>query len=672
MKTRFFLFILQFLLLGLQGFAQQTNTDSFQPSMKYGKPSETELKMTVYSPDSAASAVVLYSKSNTRYDLIANDFKVIYNYEVKIKILKTEGTSYANIEIPYYSSESGSTLKESITQIDASAYNLEGGKVVRTKMKRDLIFEERLNKSYMLLKFSIPAVNVGTVFEYKYQLTSDFYSSINGWEAQKDIPVVFTQHDITIPEYFKFNLDMRGSHFLSPKDKTENLTYNLQLSNGQMELINCIGRHLSFTGEHLPGLRGDSYVWCPNDYRSGVNFELRGYEFPGALYKSFTRTWVEIDKMLLDDEDFGSLLKMRNPYREEMPSLGLDKYTDRQKKIAAIYTFLKKKISWNNQYKLYGKDVKKAIKNGTGSNADINFVLMSMLRDAQIPCYPMVMSCKDRGILPYTHPSIQKLNTFIVGIADTDTTFVYLDGSVGTGYINTLPPVLMVDRARLVSEAGGDHWVDLSRLGKNMVRSVIKARIETSGNVTGNRQTAYIGQHAVEFRNRIHAAKDSTDFINKLEFERSIKVKKFQTKGLHQFSSQVTETLDFEKEAIKNGELIYVNPLIFLHAHKCPFTQAERQLPLEMRYPEQLLYVISLSIPEGYAVEELPKSMNIQTEDGTGYCRYQINQNDHTISLSYSFASNKLLYPATEYKQVKSFWEMIAEKNNEVLVLKKL
>ena len=184
----------------------------------------------------------------------------------------------------------------------------------------------------------------------------------------------------------------------------------LSLQGGQTETLTCTGRHMIFTGDHLPAMRPDSYVWCADDYLSSVYFELRGVDFPGSFYKSFTRTWEDIDKMLLEDEDFGSLLKMRNPYRDEMASLPLDQLSDRQNKIAAIYTFLKSKISWNGQYGLYGSEVKKAVKNGTGNNADINFILMSMLRDAQIPCYPVVMSRKNRGILPYSHPSIQKLN----------------------------------------------------------------------------------------------------------------------------------------------------------------------------------------------------------------------------------------------------------------------
>lgn len=663
---------LAFILLSLPGFAQQTEVANITPSMKYGKPSEEELKMTTYSLDTAATAVVLYSKSQARYDLIANEFRLIYTYEVKIKVLKSDGVSHANIEIPFYSNERNSLMKENVSQIDASAYNLEDGKIVRTKMKRDLIFQERLNDKYMQVKFSIPAVRKGTVFEYKYQVYSDFYYNINPWEAQEDIPVVSAQYEITIPEYFKFNLDMRGSHFLNPKDEIVNLTFAVQFQGGQTEMLNCNGRRLQFTGKQLPALRPDGYVWCTDDYLSGVRFELKGIDFPGAIYKSFTHTWKDIDKMLMDDEDFGGLLKMRNPYRDEMASLGLDKLSDQQEKIAAIYTFLKKRISWNKHYGIYGNEVKKAIKNGTGNNAEINFVLMSMLRDAHIPCYPVVMSRKSMGILPLTHPSIQKLNTLIVGIADTDSTFVFLDGSVDYGYLNTLPPVLMVDRARLLDDRGEGNWVDLSRLGKNQIRSSVNGVIHADGKISGSRTTSYLGQYASEFRKRYYASKDSMEFINKLETEENIKVTQFQTRNIDLFSPKAIESFIFEKQATVNGDLIYVNPMVFMHVSKCPFIQAERILPLEMPYPEQLVLAIQLTIPEGYTVDELPKPMSIKTEDGQGLCRYVIQQQDNKINATYTFTYNKLIHLANEYKGVKSFWEMIAEKNNEILVLKKI
>ena len=295
-----------------------------------------------------------------------------------------------------------------------------------------------------------------------------------------------------------------------------------------------------------------------------------------------------------------------------------------------------------------------------------------MLRDAKIPCYPVVMSRKNLGILPLTHPSIQKLNTFIVGIADTDSTFVFLDGSVTNGFMNILPPALMVDRARLISDEGRADWIDLSKLGKNQIRSFVKAQIHPDGKITGIRQSGYIGQYAAGFRGRYHAAKDSMEFISKLEAEENIKITKFSTEGVKVFSPKVTESFNFEKQATVNDNLIYINPLIFMHVSKCPFTQVERQLPLEMPYAEQLTLVINLTLPEGYAVDELPQSMNMQTEDKLGFCRYNIKQTGNAVAVTYSFTLNKLLYLASEYKGVKAFWEMVAQKNNEILVLKKI
>lgn len=230
----------------------------------------------------------------------------------------------------------------------------------------------------------------------------------------------------------------------------------------------------------------------------------------------------------------------------------------------------------------------------------------------------------------------------------------------------------MTERARLIHKPGENNWIDLSRLGKNLIRSVVNARLQPDGTLTGTRKAKYIGQHAASFRRRYHAAKDTAEFVSKLETDENIRVQRFHTTQVDDFSAQVTETVAFEKQATVNDDFIYINPMIFLHVSKCPFIQTERQLPLEMPYPEQLFQVTQITIPDGYAIDELPESMNVVTEDKQGYCRYNIQQQGNQVMLTYSFAYNKLLHLATDYPAVKSFWELIAKKNNEILVLKKL
>ncbi|MDR0937879.1 MAG: DUF3857 domain-containing protein [Mediterranea sp.] len=650
--------------------AQQSDT-VIKPSLKYGKPSMEELSMTTYAPDSAATAVVLYSQTDVRYDMVNGEFRTVYSHSVKIKVLKNEGTSYADIVIPYYNREGGGS-KEFISSLDASAYNLENGQVTRTRMKRDQVFTERVDKSHMATKFSIPAVREGTVLEYKYDHNSEIYWMIDPYRAQRDIPVIYSRYDITIPEYYDFSIEMRGGS-LRVKETQENLTYTARGSDGDMIRIDCNGRHLSFTGEQLPALRSDSYVWYAEDYMAGTLFELKGIKYPYSAYKSFTRTWKNIDEQLLDDDDFGGMLKMRNPYRDEMAMLLLKQLPDNRQKIAAIFGYLKGKISWNGSYALYGGGTRKAIKEGTGNNADINFVLMSMLRDANIPSYPAVMSRKNRGILPVTHPSINKLNTFVVAIADTDSTFVFLDGSITDGAIDVLPPVLMTNQARLLyDKPEQNRFIDISHLGRNQIRSAVHAQVHPDGKITGHRQTSYAGQHAAIYRRQFRGAKDSADYVAQMENDRQIKIAAYRTEALRSFTERLKEEYDFEKQTTTNGDLIYINPLLFTHFTKSPLTQSVRLLPLEMPYADQYTSSIHLTIPEGYAVEELPKSISFTTEDKQGSCRYFIQQQGNTIVLTYTYTFGNLFYASQDYESVKRFYEMVAEKNNEILVLKKL
>ena len=119
MKRTLFIVITCFIASGVLG--QETTTP--EVNTKFGKPSDEELKMTVYEPDTTAAAVVLCKKTNVFYDVVNNDFRINYIYETKIKVLKPEGTSFADVVIPYYEDKKGSSMKEIVSQIDAFAYN---------------------------------------------------------------------------------------------------------------------------------------------------------------------------------------------------------------------------------------------------------------------------------------------------------------------------------------------------------------------------------------------------------------------------------------------------------------------------------------------------------------------------------------------------------------------
>lgn len=78
-----------------------------------------------------------------------------------------------------------------------------------------------------------------------------------------------------------------------------------------------------------------------------------------------------------------------------------------EEKIICAFQILKKKMAWNGRYQLYSKELEKVIPKGNGSNADLNFILISILKDFGLEAYPVVLSRRSSGMLPYNFPSLQ-------------------------------------------------------------------------------------------------------------------------------------------------------------------------------------------------------------------------------------------------------------------------
>lgn len=661
--------LLLILCLTLTAYGQEK---TIEPNKKFGNPTKEEFAMTVYAPDSSASAVILCKKgyARFRYDDLYG-FKIDYEFETRIKVLKEDGMSIADVVIPYFN-KGDRDNDEEIKDISAITYNMENGKVEKQKMNKSLIFKERVGENTMNMKFSIPAVKVGSIIEYKYKIDSKQPYNLRSWSAQCAYPVVYSEFDVIIPEYFNYDLETRGYESINVKKEAASESFPIRTGGANIENVQCRATSYVFTANNMPALKTDKYIWCPEDYTSKINFELSGYSFPGQLYKSFSLKWENIDKMLLDNANFGGKLKMKNPFSEEVAALGIDKLEKVEQKVSALYMFLKSRVKWNESYELFGGNLKKVIENGSGDNADLNFILMSMMRDTNIECYPLVLSRRSRGILPLTHPSYQSLNTFVIGFKGSDGQLDFIDGSVINGYINVLPPDLMVNEARIISgDYPGEKWVNLKNLSRNITQMNIMANIDSEGIIKGKCTGSWMGQFSRLYKKAYKNAKDSLTFISDMENRGNIKVMSFNHKGLDKFSPKLTVDMDFEKEGSVNDSLIYINPMIFIDRESNPFIQETRKLPVEISFAEDIIITANISLPEGYVIEELPESISLKLDNQDAQCLYAVNPTEGGISLLYKFSLKPTIFTPDRYEQLKNFWKMVVDKNNEILVIKK-
>ena len=678
---------------------------------KFGKPTKEEMLMSVYEPDTTAAVVCLYKETKVTYYDIQS---MLYHHKIRLKILKESGVSHALVSI--YS-------RSPIEKLTATAYNMVNGEVESTIMSENEVSAKRIDKSKVLTRFTVPQVKVGTVIEYEYEET--FYKTLKReWVAQDSIPVRYAFYDVTIPEVYDYNIEIFGSNRLMSEKKkgTSNFANGAYIK----------GSRYKFEGELLPVFKVEPFAWHTDDYRTQVNFILKRTELPqfpeespsslrskykfalnqgiaaatkdvkiairleqleqindnawnNAKYSSdfysrntgvyrkrvddFEASWEEVDMSFNESGKYGDLLNMENPLKAEMDQLNLDSMESDEKKICAIFQLLKSKVNWNEKYDLFGREMDVVLKEGMGSNADINYILISMLKDADIPAIPVVMGLRDQSSISILHPSSDYFSSFVVGVVK-DSTLSYIDGSLHYGYLDVLPPVLMSNRARVLME-GESFWVNLQKVGNNSVRNTLQATLSPEGKVEGTRTVGYYGQFASELKKKFHESKDSLSFIQGLESQNEVKFHSFIAKGLKEFSSKVTETSSFSKEAKVSADSICLNPLLFMHVDKPLFTQSERKFPIEFDYPYNYYIRVNLTIPEGYSVVKIPKSVSLVTKDKEMALLYQVVQRGQQIGIKYELNLKELYYTADKYRDVKQFWEKVAEINQSMLVLSK-
>lgn len=679
MKKTFVLYALLSLFL-LPIYPQRPPANPIEPNLKYGKPSNEELSLTSYAPDTTANAIYLFHQGQSTF-VYHDGFQLVTEHWVRIKILKPQGVSYADVTIPYYSPTDKEQGQERASEIEGCSYNLENGKCIKTPMKRESISFERIDNRNKVLKFSLPAVKEGTVIEYHYKLVSDYFSHIDNWMMQEELPMLYNQYKITIPNVFVYNIELRGKDNIEVKQKqsaihaTERQGYN---AGGVNQDFTVMAQETTFTSRHLPAIRQDeSYCWCPEDYKVQISFDLQGTQFPGEKYQPYSQKWEDVDRQLLkpDNKQFGTHLSFVNPFREETRQAYTREMSFEEKVITAFHV-LKQQLAWDGTYRLYSRELAKTIKKGSGSNADLNFVFISILKDLGLNACPAVMSRRSLGVLPHNYPSLQKLNTFVVAIQDTDREkYVFLDSSMDIPAINVLPPELCTDEARILSrqEPEEKKWVNLKTLLDNKVFMKIEARAE-GNQIKGHRLTMLQGQEAVKYQkkadNSDNLSADTTDTDTALK-ER-LTVSNLTVKDNHNNPALVEEELDFVMQVDQTDSHLYINPMLFPQTKTNPFIQTERVLPVEFPYPRKFIMQCTLTLPEGYQVEELPQQQFIRTEGDKMQCKYMIMQQANVIIVNYSFILKDYLFPTEQYRQLQEMWNKVVERNNALMVLKKI
>ena len=184
------------------------NITAQEYKMKFGKIDMDELKMTVCEKDTSASAMVLgdFGDVSFQYNRTEGYFEVYLKRFTRIKIFNKNGYEWADHEISLYDDNN---ITEDVTFLKGYTYNLENGKLVKSKLTKESTFQEKTQKNWKTKKFSMPNVREGSIIEYSYVIKSNYIFNLPEWYFQYTIPVRWSELNISIPEYYYYNKWMK-------------------------------------------------------------------------------------------------------------------------------------------------------------------------------------------------------------------------------------------------------------------------------------------------------------------------------------------------------------------------------------------------------------------------------------------------------------------------------
>lgn len=657
------------------------------PKIKFGKVTEDELKMTVYEPDTTAPAVILYDdgQSDIKYDVTKNRFMLTFNRFLRIKILKQSGTEWGNFAISLYSSVQS---KEDLNDVDGTTFNLENGKIEKSVLKKDAVFQERENKYWEMARLSLPSVKVGSVIDLKYTIQSPLLWNLRTWKFQYSIPVKWSQYYVSYPEYFSYNQSSLGYHRLNSQDqssKNENInvteTYtssgSVMSGGGQREkvtrTINYVANTYKYTAIDVPAMKEEPYTSSLENYVTRIKFELANTDFTkiGGDFKSYTNNWTTICNELLSDADFGGQINGGNFIEDVVKDLISGKTTQMDKTIA-IYEHLQNTVKWD-EFKSYmpSRTLKKTYSDKTGNSTDLNLLLLVMLQKANIQAFPVLLSTRDHGIISPVHATLSDCNYVIVKatIDDKPVLLDVTDNKIPAGQL----PFRCMNGDGIVVRKDSPEGTSITTANSGSNTSATLEMKE--GKLSGYLHSRVSGLNAYTFRQEIKKAGGEKEYFENLKNKsREIEYLGYTFNRLDSLYLPVEKKYDIvlNNENDGDADILYINPIISGRMLENPFSLPTRNYPVDFGVPFTDNYKFCLVIPEGYKVEELPKNKNIVLREKDGRFTYTIGQMDNRIILNLRFSIDKSLFLPEEYKNLKEFFDLIVAKEAEQIVLKKL
>ena len=623
------------------------------PQMKWGEYAVEDLKLTEWQIDTSADAVVLGDIGTISMEEVNNFYGYRFTQLRRIKILKKAGFDYANVRIPYYSKDGS----QSVANIRARTISSDGYKY---QVEEKSIVYEKLNDKVTVAKFTFPKVTEGCILEYEYDLLSIQNLELHEWYFQEKIPTRFSVLNLDIWSRYEYTYLFQGAEKL----KSTKPLYKDERT------------HVTFYVINQTALKEEAFVTSLENHLTRIRFQLSKFWTTTGLQKDVLSTWEKTADELLSKDNLGRKFLKKSNYNKVLEAAqGVYDPTDSTKeKVQKLYDWVNHNIANEGNRSIWSdKDPNDVWKNRKGNASDINFLLLALLKEAGVNANPLLVSTRKNGAPYMEFPIIDQFDHALILVELENKQKMFVDAGNSDLTMGLTSEQALNGQGWLLRKKD-PIWIEIKPPISNQVLSA-KFDITEEGNLQGSINTIFRGHIAAAQRDAYQGdttGKAKIAFLKKKNPDWQIESVSSDNMGKANEPLRETINCTIVNAGQVNGGLIYVKPTLKSGWEVNPFKMENRTYPVEFPYPTTDQYILSLNIPEGYKVEELPKAMNLGLPPEDARFTYAISSDEKTIKMVVKIQINETVFAAKDYTFLKNFFNQVAAKLDEMIVLKKV
>ena len=621
-----------------------------QRDVRWGQLPDEHKELTAVAGDPGAAAVVLWDEGTAAVDFsLRNELRLKVKRHRRVKVLSEAGYGLGEVALQF-------GTDEQVLGVKGQTFVPErNGRYRRVRLDRGDIVKEEVAEGVQEVRFSMPALEPGAIFEVEYETMSERFMGPPPWRFQTSEPTLVSRFTFRAPEILRYTTVLQG-------DGVEAEPVELVDDDAWRE------QRWAWTARDVPALRPEPFMTAEADHVAKLEIQLRQIRVPGQAPQDVLSTWDGLAGELGEHPMFGRRLGRGGAVRE----LAAGVSGTEAERARALYDLVRTGFVWTGGGGfLADRTLDDVARSRRGSTGELGLLLVALLREAGVAADPVLLSTRSNGRVVHEYPVVSRFDHLVVLARPDGASPALLDPTDPARPYGMLPVEALAGEA-WIPAPGAAQWISFQPPATTRSVVNVQGALAPDGSLGGELRLGLAGYDALALRHALAEGSPEDAALGAADgaADAALALGAVTVEGLDDAEADVAVHAPFTAQAATAaaGEL-YLTPLVVGRMEANPFQSATRTFPVDFAYPSTRDVSVRITLPPGYVPEEVPGSVRLGLGSGAvTYTRLAALSGD-ALRIRTTLTTAATAVQPEEYAELRALYDEIVALEGEVVVL---